>query len=823
MPSFSNQVRQVFRRLRRTPMFTAVTLATLAVGVGANTAIFSVVEGILLKPLPYSQPDRLVAVRHTAPGIGIAELPVAPANYFIYREQNRAIQDMGVYTGDSVNVTGLAEPEQIHALDVSEGLLPVLGVQPFMGRSFTSKDDIPGSPDTVMLSYGYWQRKFGGDPNILGRRIMIDSKAHSVIGVLPKAFRFLGDDAPALLLPLQFDRNKLVLGNFSYQAIARLKPTATAAQVSAEIVRLLPVVNSNFPPPPGFSVKMFEQARIAPIVKPLKQQVVGDIGNVLWVLMGTIGIVLLIACANVANLLLVRAEGRQQELAIRAALGAGWMQIAGELLLESLVLGVAGCVFGLGLAYAGLRAVIALAPAGLPRLHEIGLDLPVVLFAIGISLAASLLFGAVPVLKYAGTQLGAGLRDGGRTLGQTRERHRARATLVMVQVSLAVVLLIGSGLMIRTFRALTRVDPGFAHAAQVETLRIAIPEADVPEAERVTRMQQEILRKISVIPGVSSAGLISTLPMDGDGSFDAVFAQDQTYPEGTLPPVCRYKFISPGVLSTLGTPLIAGRDFTWDDLYQRRPVAMVSEAVARQYWHDPSAALGKHIRDSLKNDWREVVAVVKDVRDDGVDQKVSSSVYWPILMNNFWGEKVQVRRTLAVAIRSPRAGSEGFLNDVRRSVWSVNPNVPLANVSTLEEIYRKSMARTSFTLVMLAAASAMALLLGIVGIYGVIAYSVSQRRREIGIRMALGARQSELAGMFVRHGVLLAACGIVCGLAGAVALTRLMTKLLFEVSPVDPLTYGLVVAGLVTTAALASYVPSRRAAAVDPSQALRAE
>ena len=824
MGSFKNQLKQVLRRLGRSPMFTAVTLVTLAVGVGANTAVFSVIEGVLLKPLPYPHPEQLVGVWHTAPGINIKELTASPSTYFIYREQNRTFQDIGLYTGDSVNVTGLGQPEQLRVLRVTDGTLPILGAAPLLGRLFSRQDDSPSGPDTVMLTYGYWRRKFGSDPAIIGRSLTLDGKPCLVIGVLPQGFHlFMAPEQPPLLLTFKFDRNKTHLGNFSYPAVARLKPGVTLEQASADVARMLPIVDRSFAAPEGFSIKLFEEARIGPNLRPLKQDVIGDVGSVLWVLMGSIGMVLLIACANVANLLLVRAEGRQQELAIRAALGASQWRIAVEMLLESLVLGFAGSAIGLALAYAALRALVAAAPAGLPRLNEIGINPTVLIFTLGVALVASLLFGLVPVFKYAGAGLRSGLREGGRTHSQSRERHRARSVLVVVQVALALVLLICSGLMIRTFRALTRVNPGFSAPEAVQTFRLSIPEGEVKDDEQVVRMQDQLRQKLEALPGVASVGLSSTIPMDGYGSFDPVFAQDRTYTEGKMPPVRRFKFVSPDFLKTLGTPLVIGRDLTWTDIYNWLPVAMVSESMAREYWQSPSSALGKRIRVGTNDDWREIIGVVGDVYDDGTNKDAPASVYWPILMSRFEGEKTEVNRDLAFAIRSPRAGQESFMNEVRQAVWSVDPNLPLADVHTLQYFYTQSMARTSFTLVMLAVAGGMALLLGVVGLYGVIAYSVSQRTREIGIRMALGARQPQLTGMFVRHGLWLTAAGVGFGLVAAFALMRLMSSLLFKVRPVDPVTYLAVSIGLIATAMLASYLPSRRAAVIDPVEALRSE
>jgi predicted permease len=825
MAMLNDQLRQILRRLCRAPLFTAITLVTLAVGVGANTVIFSVVEGVLLKPLPYPHPEQLIGVWHTAPGIGFQELNMSPSIYFIDREQNTTLQDIGAYDSDSMDVTGAGEAEHVPGLDVTDGTLPILGVRPTLGRLFTRRDDSPGAPETVLLSYGYWQRKFGRAASVIGRSITVDGKPREIIGVLPRGFHFLDEQDAALIVPFQWDRSKTTLGNFSERALARLKPGVTLAQASADLARLLPVVLRSFPPPDGFSASIFEKARMGPNLRPLKQDVVGDVGNVLWVLMGSIALVLLVACANVANLLLVRVEGRRQELAIRSALGAGWGRITAELLCESVILGFAGTFVGVVLAYAALRALVAIAPTGLPRIHEIGVDVPVMLFALGLALFTSLLIGFIPVLKYAGASVNGGLREGGRALSQSRERHRARKTLVVVQVALALVLLICSGLMIRTFRALMHVSPGFVAPDEVQTFRFNIPETQIPESEpeRVTRTDEEILNKLAGIAGVSAVSFSTAIPLDGRDSNDVVYAQDHVYGEGELPPVRRFKFISPGFFTTLGTRLVSGRDLTWTDIYQKRPVAIISENLARQYWHDANGAVGKRIRVASTDDWREIVGVVQDMHDDGVGQPAPSSVYWPIMLDHFEGQRQTLRRNIAFALRSSRAGSRTFMKEVQDRVWSVDSDVPLADISTLGEFYRKSMARTSFTLVMLCVAGGMALLLGIVGIYGVISYSISQRTREIGIRMALGAQRNTLTALFVRQGLWLTGIGVGCGLVVAFVVMRLMSSLLFNVSPVDPITYVAITTGVMATAYLACYLPSRRAATVDPVNALRAE
>jgi len=825
MALFTDRLKHVFRKLGRTPMFTAITLITLAVGVGANTVIFSVVEGVLLKPLPYPHAEQLIGVWHTAPGVGIKDLNMSPFMYFIDREQSTTLQDIGVYDGDSLTVTGAGQPEHLSGLDVSSGTLPILGVTPAAGRLFTQADDTAGAPETVMLSYGYWQQKFGGDAGVIGRSITVDGRPRQVIGVLPKGFQFMNYDDPALVLPFQWDRNKTKLGNFSYEAVARLKPGVTLAQASADLGRLIPVAIRSFPAPEGFSAKIFESAGLAMNLRPLKKDVIGDVGNVLWVLMGSIAMVLLIACANVANLLLVRVEGRRQELAIRSALGAGWKQIAGDLLMESMVLGLAGSLLGLGLAYGALRTLVAMAPTGLPRIHEIGIDVPVLLFTLVLAVFTSLLIGFIPVMKYAGGQLNTGLREGGRGQSQSREQHRARNILVVLQVALALVLLICSGLMIRTFSALTHVDPGFSSPDTLQTFRLYVPETRVPdkESDRLVHMEQEIRDRLAAIPGVTSVAFTTAVPMSGSSSNDPIFAQDRTYTEGALPPIRRFKFISPGYFATAGTPLIAGRDLTWNDTYNKIPVALVSENMAKEYWNSAANAIGKRIRVGTNDDWREIIGVVRDVHDDGVSNPAPTSVYWPIVTDRFEGQPTAIRRGIALVLRSQRAGSEALVKEIQQAVWSVDGNLPLADVHTFGYFYNRSMARTSFTLVMLSVAGTMALLLGVVGIYGVISYSVSQRTREIGIRMALGAQRQSITGMFVRHGLLLTGVGVACGLVASFVTMRLMSSLLFNVSPIDPITYGTITMVIVAIAYVACYLPSRRAATVEPVHALRAE
>jgi predicted permease len=615
------------------------------------------------------------------------------------------------------------------------------------------------------------------------------------------------------------------LGNYSFQGLARLKPGVTMDQAAADLDRLVPVAFNSFPPPDGFSKSLFESAHITSSLHPLKRDVIGDIGNVLWVIMGALALVLLVACANVANLLLVRVEGRRQELSIRSALGASWGRTAGELITESLALGAAGSLIGLALAFAALRALLWAAPVGLPRLHEIHIDLYALLFTAGLALLTSLAIAILPIVKFAGLRATTGLRAGGRALSQGRDRLRARKTLVIVQVAMALVLLLCSGLMIRTFIALTHVDPGFNAHQGLETFRFYIPETQIPDAQadRIVRQYQEIADRIAAVPSVTGVSFSSAMPLSGNSSSDVLNAQDHPMSEGKLPPIRRFNYIAPGYFSNLGTRIVAGREISWDDTYNKLPVAMISENMAREWWGSARAALGKKIRIGNTDDWREIVGVAEDAHYDGVDKPAPTTVYWPLLVSNFEGQKVQVRRGVFVAVRSPRAGSQEFFHEIEKAVWQVNASTPLANPMTMGEMYTKSMARTSFTLTLLSAAGIMALLLGVVGIYGVISYTVAQRSREIGIRMALGAQRSELTGLFVRQGLALTLIGAGAGLTVAFGAMRLLSSILFHVSPFDPLTYAALTLVLLVTAAIACYLPARRAAAVNPVDSLRAE
>jgi predicted permease len=822
---FFFDVRYGLRGLRRNPVFTTVALLTVAIGIAANAAVFTVVNSVLLKPLNYPKAEELVSLHQIAPGAeGLADfesgLLLSPSMYFTYAEHNQTFQSLGVWIPGTANVTGLAESEQVRTVAVSDGVLQTLGVPPAVGRWFSKVDQVPNAPGSVMLSYGYWRRRFGGDRAVIGRNIMVDSQPREIVGVMPPGFRFVDSDFD-LTAPLALDRGKLILAGFGFHGIARLKPGRTIAEANADISRMLPIWMDSWSNGPGSNPHIYETWKITPTIRPLKQEVIGNVGELLWVVMGTIGVVMLIACANVTNLLMVRVEARQQELAVRTALGAGWTRIVTGLLIESVMLGLIGGVVGVGLAYAGVRFLIAIGPSNLPRLNEIAIDARTLGFTFILSLLSGLLFGLIPALKYAQPGTGSALQSAGRTISVSRERHGARNLLVVGQVAMALVLLICAGLMIRTFAALRKVDPGFAEPQHLQVMRISIPDLLITEPERVTRTQNAILDKLAATQGVKSVGFASDMPMEGfDSAWDEIFAKDKVYSGDLIAPLRLYKNISPGFLQTAGTRLVAGREMTWSEVYALRPVVMVSENLAREMWGTPSAAIGKYLREYSNMPWHEVIGVIQDVREKGLQEKAPEIVYWPPLVQNRFAPAV---RTTTFVIRSERAGTESFLNEVRAAVWSVNSNLPLASVRTMEEVYDKSIARISFTLVMLGIAGAMALALGIIGIYGVMSYTVSQRKREIGIRLALGAQGGNVLQMVLKQGAKLTLVGVAIGIGAAFGLTRLMTHLLFGVAAHDPLTFVAVAALLLLIALLACYIPARRAALVNPMVALRCE
>ncbi|HQR32565.1 MAG TPA: ABC transporter permease [Blastocatellia bacterium] len=812
MPDIIRDLKHTSRRLARTPLFTLATIITLALGIGANTAIFSVVNNVLLKALPFPEPNRLIGVWQTAPGVNIKDLNACLADYITYREDSKTFEDVALWNSRSMTVTEFSDAERVEGLGATFRLLPILGINPVIGRGFAEKDSDTKNPDTVMLGYGYWQRRFSSDPNVIGRRIMADGAAREIIGVLPKDFWFM-DMAHDFVVPIRFDRSAVRLAGYNFQAIARLRPGVTIQEANNDVARMIGIELGKFPPPNGMSTKMMEDARLAPNVRLLADDLLGDIGRSLWVVMATIGIVLLIACANVANLLLVRAEGRSQELAVRAVLGAGRGRLAREMFVESLTLSLLGGLAGIGFAVIVVKLVLKLSPTRLPRFEQISIDTTAVLFTLAISVAAGLVFGAIPVYKHTRVHLAEALRSGGRNASSSRNRNVTRNSLTVIQVALALVLLIGSGLMIRTFQSMRKINPGFSQPEALQTFRISIPRnASVKDSE-VLLMQQSLSERLAALPGVTGASMITGLPMTDFQSQDPIFASDHTYAANQIPTLRRFITAAPGTFQTLGTPLVAGREYTWADIHEKRDVVLISENFAREYWGSAQAAVGKQIRSNSTDPWSEVVGVIGDIRHDGAERNAPTSVYWPLRSSY----------SLTYMVRTTRAGSDSLANEIRQTVSSVNSSIPITHMQTMKEVYEKSMSRTSFTLTLLGISGVMALLLAVVGIYAVISYTVAQRTREIGIRMALGEQSGSLKLMFVRNGLTWGAIGTGLGLITAAALSQLMSTLLFGIKPIDPLTYLAVALALLAATAVASYLPARRITRVNPVDALRAE
>jgi putative ABC transport system permease protein len=810
LAGFPQSLRYAARLFLKQPGVTGVAVLTLALGIGATTAIFSVVYGVLLKPLPFHEPDRLVALYHLAPGFGTNELPQSAATYYTYRDHTRVFDDIGVWNTGEVSVNRSGEPERARALRVTDGMLPLLGVHPQLGRLIRKEDDVPGAPDRVILTHGYWQRAFGAAKNVVGQSLVIDARPHEIIGILPASFKLLETD-PQVILPLRLNRaNAEAGGGFGPRGVARLKAGVTLSQASDDIARMIPLIVEQFPPQgplSGVARKVWQQVGLAPNLRPLSEVVIGEMNRPLWILLGTVGVVLLMAWANVANLLLVRAEGRQQELAVRTALGASRGRMALELLSESLMLGLAGGALGVVFAQAGIGLLGRMAPAALPRVDEIGLDAVVLAVTLITSVVTSLLFGLIPVWRLRAIDFSL-LKDAGRSASDAPGRHRTRNTLVVAQVALALVLLVVSGLMARTFVALRHVEPGFVRPEEAQTFRIALPAAVLRDPKQVASTYEQIAERLKQVPGVAAVGLANILPMDGSGAGSPIFVEDR--PDAGSP-FRRSKSIGPGYFETMGTPLVAGRAITWTDVHQSPPVMWISENLAREYWGEPSRALGKRM--GAPGSWWEIVGVFGNVRDAGMNQPAPTSFYRS--MGN--------GRDIAYVVRSDRVGEPGFLRELQQAVWSMNPNLPLGRVQTLHEIQAHSMAQTSFAMVMLAIAASVALLLALVGVFGVVSYIAAERTYEVGIRMALGAQSADIRALFLRHGLALTLAGLVLGIGAAMLATPIMSALLFGVAPTDPVTYagGAVLLGAVSL--VATYLPARRASRVEPIIALRSQ
>jgi predicted permease len=819
--SFLQDSRYALRFLWKHPVFTAVTVLTLALGIGATTAVFSVVNGVVLKPLPFKEPHHLVSVWMRAPGLGIDWVSQCAAAYFTFRDENRVFEDVGLWKNLRVTVTGLDEAEQVQGLLVTEGLLPTLGVSPVLGRTFTVEDDSAGSPPVIVLGFGYWQSRFGGDRDVIGRMLTVDGRPAEIVGVMPQGFRFMYW-TPDLFFPAQFDRATIDFGNFSYRIVARLRQNVSLEDAHADVQRMIPIVVERFPG--GMTQSDVASAGLAPRIHLLKSEIVGSTETVLWILLGSVGFLLLIACTNVANLLLVRADERRLELALRAALGAPRGRMIQSALVESLVLGLLGGAMGLFLANVGIGLVTRLGSETLPRLHAVSMDAHVLAFALGISVGAGFLFGLFPIFRQVRTDHTSALKEGVWGQGLGGEGNFVRNLLAVSQLAIALLLLIGSGLMLRSLLSLERVDPGFRHPESVLTMRLSTPGSGYFGSEEDLRIHEEILHLLESLPGVVSASASTSITMDRYDTSNSMQVEGFPTEEGQLAPIRRLKWVAGDYFRTMENPLLAGRTITWSDIHSRAPVVVVTEDLALEYWNSPGEALGKRIReDDEDTSWREIVGVVGRVHDDGLSQPSVTVIYMPMATEDFWGNDLLSWRQMGYVIRTTRPTPESLVPEVRNVVQSVNEDIPLFRVQTLEEILDASTAQTSFVVVMLGVSAFVALALSVIGVYGVISYLVSRRTQEIAIRVAMGAARRDIHVVILKQGLMLTILGVGLGIVCALGLTRLLTSLLYEVKPVDGLTYGIAVASLAAAALLACFIPAKRASSLEPVEALRLE
>jgi predicted permease len=814
-----SDVRLAARAARKSPVLSVTAIFTLALGIGGATAVFSVVNGVLLKPLPYPDPDGLVVLNHTMPGIGNPSTPLGPALFRTYRDHSRTLEDIGLWQAGARTVTGSVDPERVAVWSVTETLLPMLGLEPVLGRGFNAEDTSAGSENPVILTYEFWQSHFGGDPDVIRRTIEVNGAVSPILGVLPPDGS-LRDRNVSLILPIRLDRTTQGVGNWSFASIARLGPGLTPEQVGEELSSLTPLACELYP---GIPLEELERRQFGTIATPMKTAMIGGTGPVLWVLFGTVGIVLLLACTNVMNLFLVKAERRARDVALRKALGASRERLLRQSVAESLTLALVGGGLGVWLAHLGVGTMIRHAPPALPRLSEIDLGPTVLLFTFLLTLGAGLAFGIGSTIREEDHSLSDPLKDGSRGAGGGRSRIRTRNTLAVVQVALALVLLVGSGLMIRTFKALRNVPPGYQRPEEVITFRVSLPPSEFPTLEDVAAGFQEIHRRLAEVPGVTSVSGAASVAMEAWAAWEDLLLEDFPVPEGDPNPLRRLNWITPGHFATMQNPLLAGHPFEWADVLERRNVAIVSETLAREFWAGPQEALGKRFRMGEEHPWKVIIGVAGDVRALGVTEAAPAMVYFPYVMDGLWGPDGFSQRGLRFSLRTERRDPLDLLAEARQAVWGVNPRLPLSNIRTLEEIFAGSIAQTSFIMTLLVTASLVAVILGMTGVYGVISYVVSQRTREMGIRMAMGATAETVRTMVLKQAGVLASLGVGIGLLVALALSRLLVSLLFGVGRADPPTYVAVSVALIVVVLLASYLPARRAAFVDPTEALKSD
>jgi predicted permease len=807
------------RRLLRSPVFSVVAIVTLAVGVGASAAIFSVVQAVLIDPLSYPEADSLVGVWHSDPEH--EKWQHAHISYLFYREQNRVFDEMGLFQRSVANLTGNDRPVELPAVEVTPSLLRVLGTQPLFGRMFLEEEGEAGADPTVIVSHSLWQRSFGGDQDVLGTSIRIDGVSREVVGVMPPGFRVSSVNAD-LLLPMEIDRSNPERGLWGNTCVARLRPDRTLAAAQDEMDALVLRVHEAFPNPEA-TRKAVENARIGVLVTPLKEDVVGGVAEVLWILFGCVGVVLVISVANVANLFLVRAEVRQQETALRSALGATRTAIARDATVESLMVTVAGSTLGLALAAPAIKGFLRFAPPGIPRLDEVAVDLPVVLFALAIAALSGFVFGAVPALRRKDRHSTV-LRDGGRGATGGRARHRIRDLLVVSQLALALMLMVLSGLMVRSFFELRAADTG-CDPQGVVTVRLPISGDAYAEPAEALGFYNEVLEKVRAVPGVDLAGASTGVPVADGGILLGHSFEDSPLEEDEIAPNYITHLVLPDALEVLGIPVLAGRGLGPEDRGGETRSVMISESLARRVWPDPADAVGRRVMPGRPQDggtWYTIIGVVGDAPYGGLADGKSEALYYP-----FWSLRVNTQdrfytNQLELVIKTPMLPTS-LARAVADKVWSVDPHVPVANIRTLDEVVAEARVRTRFTMMLLLAAACIAMVLGAVGLYGAISYVVSLRTREIGVRMALGADPIEVRCMVLRRGLVLALTGVVLGLTGALMAGRIAVAQLYGVSPADPITFGLGSVLIIGVALLASYLPARRAAAMDPLDALRYE
>jgi putative ABC transport system permease protein len=811
------ELRLAARRLRRVPSFTITTVFVLALGVGATTAVFSVVNGVLLRPLPYPNPGRLVALTHSIAVSGVEEADQSDASVLFYQEHAKAFTGIGAWLDRDVNlelVDGrLGAAERVQAAEVTSNLFEVLGVPPLLGRDFRSGEDRAGAAPVVMLSYRFWQRHFDGTKSAIGKRIVADGISREIVGVMPQRFVF-PRSAPDLWFPMPLDPAKASAGSFNNRGVGRLRDDATIESARADLSHVLPGLLDEFPN--GIPRPMWEQAHVLPVVTPLLESIVGDVSTLLWILLGSVGLVLLIACANVANLFLVRGEARQLELAVRGALGSGTAGIVAQCLSESLVLAAAGGVLGVLLAFVGVSWTAGWADKmNVPRLEQVSIDGRVLVFALVVCAVSTLLVSLIPLLRARRVPIAMVLRESGRGSTAGAERQRTRSALVVAQVALALVLVVGSGLLGRSFTHLRNVQPGF-DGENVFMTRLALSATTYPTGTARVQFYGRLLDQVRALPGVREATIGDWVPLTSDHNDVVVTVEDHPLPPDALPADHFVATVDPNYFKTMGIPLLTGQ--TLESPYRGRSsrYAVVSKAFAERYWPRGSA-LGKNIRAAISGPWFTIVGEVGNVHFEALNKPAEDAIYLPLLPPD--SSSANTPSFVSLLVRTQ--GGQNVAQPIRNIVHALDPALPTYDQQSLSRVIVASSSRARVTMLLLVIASTLALLLGAVGLYGVLAYGVSLRQREIGVRIVLGARPSAVSWMVSRQALVLALAGIAIGTGFALAATRLLRGLLYDVSPTDPLTLGATCLGLLAMAGMASWVPARRAAAVDPSEALR--